>query len=432
MKIKYTLPVVIGIMITFAFIFYSPSNSNIHPKTSIAPKEKTLKRSPPDSYDPFIEQSSNPYAKLLLSEYAAFIRNAIVNNQALGAAVAIVRDTSIIYLKGFGLRDIDAKDSIDIHSVFRIGSVSKCFASILTAIVVDENRFSWDDPVIKYLPGFKLKSEEHTNGLTLRHLLSHTTGLPYHAFTDRVDVGANFDTLVYHLRDLPLFGKPGQWYSYQNVGFSLIGDVIHAATGKTYAENLREKIFIPLHMKDASTSYEAILKNKNVALAHRRSKGWKRVAISNTYYNVAPAGGINASISDMACWLRSITGGSPQLMKPETSDEVFRPEVRATSRNRYFWRWKPLRSSYYALGWRVLNFKDDTLAYHGGYVNGYRSEVAINRKERIAICVLVDAPGALADLSVPKFFELYSKHKEAMLEWGAHLTPSPAPGRRGE
>jgi beta-lactamase class C len=362
-------------------------------------------------------QSQNPHVRALLSEYDAFIRSGIKSHQALGVSVAIIRDTSIIYLKGFGLRRIGRADSVDIHSVFRIGSVSKCFASILTGILVDEHKLSWDDPVVHYLPGFKLKSEEHTKGLTLRHLLSHTTGLPYHAFTDRVDVGANFDTLVYHLRDLPLFGRPGQWYSYQNVGYSLIGDVIRAATGKTYVENLKEKIFAPLHMMDASASYEDILRNKDVALAHRRFKDWKAIPISNTYYNVAPAGGINASISDMGVWLRALTANSPALMTRATRDEIFRPEVWATSRNRNFWRWKAVRSSYYALGWRILHFRDDTLAYHGGYVNGYRSEVAINRKERVAICVLVDTSGGLADLSIPKFFELYTRHKEAIEAW---------------
>jgi beta-lactamase class C len=417
MKIKNTIPYTIAIIIVFAFIFYSPSNSHIHVNDSDPIIKKRSSLGLQDSHDPHVEHSLNPYVRQLLDEYAAFIQTEIITNQAPGAAVAIIRDTSIIYLKGFGLRDVGTKDSIDVHSLFRIGSVSKGFASVLTGILVDENRLLWDDPVIKYLPDFKLKTEQQTQGLTLRHLLSHTTGLPYHAFTDRVDVGANFDTLVYHLRDLPLFGKPGQRYSYQNVGFSLIGEVIRSATGKTYAENLKEKIFTPLHMQDASVSFEAITQNKNVARAHRHYKGWKPMAISNTYYNVAPAGGINASISDMACWLRSITGGSPQLLKPETRDEVFRPEVSATSRNRNFWRWKPVRSSYYALGWRVLNFSDDTLVYHGGFVNGYRCEVAINRKDKTAICVMVNSSGPLPDLSIPKFFEMYSRRQDAIDTW---------------
>jgi beta-lactamase class C len=403
--------VVAVVILAIGFIFYLPSRSHHHevPVKSIGEK--------PAAKDPFIMQDRNPHIARLLGEYQSFIKSQLRNHAAPGVAVAIIRDTSIIYLKGFGLRDVTLLDSVDIHTVFRIGSVSKSFASVLAGTLVDENKLAWNDPVLKYLPRFKLKTAEHTNGLTVRHVLSHTTGLPYHAFTDRVDDGANFDSLVYHLRDLDLLGKPGELYSYQNVGYSLISDVILSATGKTYAENLKEKIFVPLHMDNASVSYEAIMQNKNVALPHRFIKKWMSFPVSTTYYNVAPAGGINASIADMARWLKALTSVGPELLKESTRDEIFHPYVRATSRNHNFWRWKPVKSAYYAMGWRVINFKDDTLLYHGGFVNGYRSEVAINRKTRLAICVLVNSSGGLADLSIPKFFELYTLHEADILDW---------------
>jgi beta-lactamase class C len=232
-----------------------------------------------------------------------------------------------------------------------------------------------------------------------------------------VDIGANFDTLVYHLRDLPILGKPGQYYSYQNVGFSLIGDVIQAATGKSYAENLQTMVFDKLNMSSASVTYDSIIHNHNVAKPHKFKNGWRAMPISTTYYNVAPAGGINASISDMARWLLALTQES-DLLKPATKKEMFTPVVKAVARNNNFWKWKPITSAHYALGWRVINFKTDTLLYHGGFVNGYRSEVAINQKERIAICVLVNSPGRLADISIPKFFELYSSKEKDIKEWG--------------
>jgi beta-lactamase class C len=366
---------------------------------------------------PFVFTDLNPYTQQLLLEYSEFIQRAIGNNLAPGAAVAIIKDSSIIFLKGFGLRDVTTGDSINTTTVFRIASVSKCFASVLTGILADKKLLSLNDSVIHYLPSFKLRSQTQTNGLTLKHVLSHTIGLPYHAFTDLVDVGANFDTLVYHLRDLPLVGKPGQYYSYQNVGFSLIGDIIQAATGKSYAENLQALVFDPLQMNSASVSFDSIMKNKNVAKPHRFKNGWKPLPISSTYYNVAPAGGINASISDMARWLAALTQDDI-FLKAETKKELFTPMVRATPRNNNFRKWKPVKSAHYALGWRVINFKTDTLLYHGGYVNGYRSEVAINQKERLAICVLVNSPGHLADISIPKFFELYSSKEKDIKSWG--------------
>ncbi len=174
----------------------------------------------------------NPFVESALKEFEGFIKTAIVNRQAPGAAVAIVKDTSIIFLKGYGLRDTKKPDSINTRTVFRLGSVSKSVTATLVAVLVNEGILHWDDPVIKYLPDFKLKSEEATQKLTLRHLLSHTIGLPYHAYTIMVEDHASFDTLVDHLKDLDLIGKPGELYSYQNVGFSLIGKVIEKATGE--------------------------------------------------------------------------------------------------------------------------------------------------------------------------------------------------------
>src|SRR5258706_615617 len=295
MKTNYIL-LTVAIAIVTGLILYSPNhpNATTHKKVlAPGPKKITLTA-------PFVYHYSNPELGQLLAEYEAFLRTALETNLAPGIAVAIIQDTSIVYLKGLGVRDEKSKDTVDVHTVFRIASVSKCFASFLTGILVDENKLSWDDPVIKYLPGFKLKSEEYTRSLTLRHVLSHTTGLPYHAFTDRVDEGASFDSLVYHLRDLDLVSKPGELYSYQNVGYSVIGQVIQAATGKAYIENLKEKIFDPLHMQSDSATYKAMMENNNTAKPHGYAKSWVPIPISDTYYDVAPAGGINASIADMA------------------------------------------------------------------------------------------------------------------------------------
>lgn len=372
---------------------------------------------PTPAYELVSYPDPNPHTQKLISEYEEYIARAIEAGWAPGAAVAIIKDTSVIFVKGFGYRESGSPKEIDINTVFRLGSVSKCFASVLAGTLVNDHLINWDDPVVKHLPDFELKSKEFTEKLTIRHVLSHTMGLPYHAFTNMVEEHIPLDTLLDDLRDVDLVGAPGTVYSYQNVGYSLIGKIAETVTHKSFEALLKEKVFQPLHMNNSSASFNAIMSSANVALPHQFvSKQWKPVAISDTYYNVSPAGGVNASISDMAAWLRSLLGHQ-DLMQDSTLNEIFTPQVKAVSKNRNFSRWQRPRASYYALGWRVITFKSDTIEYHGGYVNGYRSEVALDRKNKIAICVLTNSAGSLADQSIPEFFRQYSLRADSIQLW---------------
>src|SRR5690606_19954196 len=210
---------------------------------------------------------------------------------------------------------------------------------------------------------------------------------------------------IYKLKDVN-DGPVGKMNSYQNVAFSVIGEVIHAATGKTYEQMLAEKVFRPLAMREASASYEGILYHPNVALPHLpRHRQWKEIAVSDKYYNVAPAGGINASILDMTQWMQAMLSNRPHVISRASLDTLYKPFVRAASRNRAYRKIGRIKNNYYGLGWRILQFPDDTLIYHGGYVNGYRSEVAIYPKDRIAICILANAPGDVTDTGIPLFMD---------------------------
>lgn len=366
-----------------------------------------------------LQTPANPFWQQVLTDYSHYVQNAINQHQAPGAAVAIVSDSSILFANGFGYRDYANQDPVDLHSVFRLGSVSKSVSATLTGLLVQDGILKWSDKVVDYLPNFRLKSKAFTDSLTIGHLLSHTTGLPYHAFTDRVDAGVDFDTLVYHLRDLDLIGPPGKVYSYQNVAYSIVASVIEKATGHTFEQTMEERLFTPLGMQNASLTFAEMASTLNKARPHQHAseKGWRPLPISYTYYNVGPAGGVNASIRDMALWLRSLTNPMDTTFNAQTKSEFFQPTVKAIARNRNFRMWKRSKGSYYAKGWRVLTFKDDTLNYHGGYVNGFRSEVAIKRDDRVGIVVLVNCAGALADHAVPEFFRIYDRYREQILKW---------------
>jgi beta-lactamase class C len=417
----YLLLFAVLIIFTLAFV-YSPTEDQVtvneKPEDSLKVESavastETLPESKLVAYD-----DPNPYMQRVLSDYNYFIEHAIAKGIAPGAAVAIIRDTSIVFLKGFGLKQVGLPDTIDVNTVFRLGSVSKSISSVLAGTLVSKHLINWDDPIVKYIPTFQLKSKAQAEKLTIRHVLSHTTGLPYHAYTNMIEEHLPFDTLVTYLKQVDLFGEPGQFYSYQNVGYSLIGSVVEAATHQSFEAALTENIFKPLNMRNGSASYEAIIHHKNVARPHHFSrKHWVTVPISDTYYNVAPAGGVNASITDMALWLKALLNGAPALMSDTTLQQIFEPQVKAISKNHNFRKWQRPKASYYGLGWRILTFKNDTIEYHGGYVNGYRSEVAIDRKNKLAICVLTNSPGNLSDQAIPEFLKQYTQYADSISFW---------------
>jgi beta-lactamase class C len=181
---------------------------------------------------------------------------------------------------------------------------------------------------------------------------------------------------------------------------------------------LIDRVFKPLGMRSASVNYDGITHNDNVARPHLVRRGrWRTAPITDTYYNVAPAAGVNASISDMAKWLVALLGNRPDVIRQRTLNHHYAPFVQAPSKNRNYGRLHRMRKSYYGLGWRVLHYPNDTLIYHGGYVNGYRSEVAVNQRDRVAVCILANAPGALADNGIPLFFNLFESHRDSIVNW---------------
>ncbi|MBS1682061.1 MAG: beta-lactamase family protein [Bacteroidetes bacterium] len=398
--------IALGILLCLVLLSLSGNNFNVDQLFN-AGKLKLIDTIRIQSHEKeiYVEQKHDLFTRETLADFEGFIKSGLKNRQAAGAAVAIVKDTSIIFLKGFGLREIGKPDSVNERTVFRIGSVSKSMTATLAATLVRDSLFQWDDLLINYLPDFRLKTESATKKLKLRHILSHTEGLPYHAYTIMVEKRTPTDTLIEYLKDLDLIAEPGKIYSYQNVGFSLIGKVMEKISNDHFENLLQKNLFGPLGMRDASASFEKISLNGNVAQPHFLTRP---LSISDTYYSVAPAGGINASAQDMALWLKALLGNNPKVLPEKNLDQIFEPQVHAVMRNYYFRKWKPVRKSFYALGWRVITFTDgDSIIYHGGYVNNYRCEVAIDRKKKIGIAVLVNSPGMIADQAIPHFFKEY-------------------------
>lgn len=324
-----------------------------------------------------------------------------------GGAVVIVKDGRVVFQKGFGVKENGEDEPVNEHTVFRLGSVSKGFASVLTGVFVEEGKVSWDEPVSRYLNEFRLNDPEQSDRVQVKHLLSHTSGLPRHAYTNLVEDGLSLDRIIPRFEQVPLISREGEQIAYQNAAYSVIEKVLEVQADTGFNALLHNKIFRPLSMEYASASFDSIRNAANKAsphVYHSRSRGRVPIPISRKYYNAVSSGGINASASDMGQWLLLLTGHYPEVISKETLDTIYEPL--ATINNRRFSRhWDGVNRSHYGMGWRVLDNHGQKVVYHGGYVNGYRSEIAFAPDEGLGICVLINSNSSYPLTVIPGLFD---------------------------
>lgn len=358
----------------------------------------------------FAEVNSESSSSIVdvINRFDIFFLQKLVEDDVPGAAVAIVKDDQIIYINTYGVREVGQPEKVDLHTAFRLASVSKGFASVLTGILAKDGILNWDDKVIKYLPRFALKNPWETKNLTIKNLLSHTSGLPAHTYTNLLDEDLPLGDIYQKLKDISLITPVGKVYSYQNVLYGLISDIVKSATGREYAQLVTDHIFQPLGMYDASLGKETFTDFNNCASPHtQQGFGWAATEVKQGYYNVLPAAGVNASILDMARWLRAMMGGAPETIAPEVIQQVTSPIIK-TPHEKYKHRWRDhLRDAHYALGWRIYDYAGTTIVYHGGWVQGFRAEMGFIPEEKIGIVVLLNCESMVANLFLPTFFDMY-------------------------
>ena len=357
----------------------------------------------------------NPHLQAFTRDYIQQFDALFNYTKTPGAALVFVKDTLVLHIDGYGIKQVNTNDSIDIHTAFRVGSLSKGFASILAGVQVDKKLINWTDKVIQHLPNFQLKDAAQTQRVNLIHLLSQTSGLPYHAFTNLIESGMELSQINQSFKEVDLIGKEGTVYAYQNASYSLIGTIMENINHQSLSVLFEEELFSPLGMEDASTTLSALEKSENVALPHIRGRhNWRTRRLSAKYYNAIPAGGVNASISDMGHWLQLLLGNRPEIISKASLQQVFKPRINTRNKARYFHKWPMVDDSFYALGWRVLTNPKDTFLYHGGYVNGYRGETLVYPAEKLGICVLTNAPSELPNKAIPLFIQTYNKYRDSI------------------
>ena len=344
----------------------------------------------------------------LVATFDTLFTDLINTHGAVGTATVITHNNSIIYQKCTGTTKAGGTDSIDTGTLFRLASVSKPVTGVLAGILHRDSVVRLDDPVIGYLPGFRLKDSISTHSLTVRNLLSHTSGLVPHAYDNLVEAKVSFREIMDSLWRVNLSDIPGRLYGYQNVMFSLYDTIVETRTGQPFKTLIHEKLFRPLGMPYASTGFNPFAESNNKAFPHvRTSSGFHTIKLNDRYYNTIPAAGINASIADMGQFLLAMTTRDPHLLHPQVIDTVITPQVISPLRRVYLRRWNGVESKHYGLGWRIIGYNGCQVAYHGGYVRGYRAEIAFCREQGIGIAFLTNSPGRLGSYVIPAFLDLY-------------------------
>ncbi|XOV89595.1 MAG: serine hydrolase domain-containing protein [Pseudomonadota bacterium] len=346
-----------------------------------------------------------------------------VVSEAPGAAVVMVIDGRIALQKTYGVRSDRTGAPVTPHTLFRIASVSKTFASAAGAILVREAPVDWSTPIAAQVPGLQFKIDAYGREINLRHLMSQTTGLMPHAYTNLIEDNMSYERIIDRLDRVDFICAPGECYGYQNVVFSLIGDVVQAATNIDYPTFVKQHIFEPLAMHRASFGLEAFVSDPNHADGHVwTGTDWSPTRTTPHYYRLPPAAGVNASIDDMKSWLLAQLGQTPAVLSREMLDELQSGVVR-TSREQAHYRARPaLGPVYYGLGWRVFEYAETPgFVHHGGYVRGMRSEMVFNRDLQMGMVFLTNSePGHLGDL-VFDFLDLYYRETQGRAAAGARV-----------
>ncbi|MGB3047087.1 serine hydrolase domain-containing protein, partial [Dokdonella sp.] len=320
-----------------------------------------------------------------------------------------VQGNEVVHERTLGYADWNSREKIEADTVFRLASLSKAFATTLSGLLIENGLLHWETTISSVLPTFSLADLDSSNKLTIADILSHRVGLPHNTYDSLIEQDEPYPLLVERLAEVPMACPVGECYAYQNIAFSLIGDITYAVTGDFYYHEVEKRIFHPLGMSTATYGRDALEQSKHWARPHRRSgKRWKAFQPNEAYYRMPPAAGANASLRDMEKWLIAQMGGRPDVLSAQLLETLHTPLVETPRDLRSTpWRRGRLLDAQYALGWRVYQYAGEPLVFHAGAVQGYRAMIGFLPDRQVGLIMLWNCESAAPSGLMPMLFDRY-------------------------
>lgn len=367
-----------------------------------------------------------------LDGFDAYVERAVADWEVPGLAVSVVVDGKTVFARGYGVLELGTGAPVDAETLFAAGSTTKAFTAASVALLVDEGKVDWDDPVIEHLPWFRVEDPVLTREITVRDLLTHRSGLgnaDYFWYGSAGDP-AELRGMVERLRHLPTEYSPRSGFVYQNLLYGTAGLLAAEVSGTPWGELVESRLLEPLGM-ERTTVYlggpDGAERRPNVASPHDLVDGDLTVIDNASVDSVGPAGSIWSSVDDMGRWLAFLLRGcttedGTALLEPATCEELFTPQT-IVPRDQFYPTAELTHPHWttYGLAWFQHDYRGEKVDFHTGSIDGMVAIAGLLREHGIGIYVLANRDHAeLRHALMYRLFDLALGVDEPR-DWSAEL-----------
>jgi CubicO group peptidase (beta-lactamase class C family) len=302
-----------------------------------------------------------------------YIRSEMKTQQIPGLSLAVVRNGEIVLARGYGFANVEHQVATKPETIFQSGSMGKQFTATAVMMLVEDGKLSLEDKITKYFAD----GPESWNKITVRHLLTHTSGMT--DYPDDFDLRRDYteDELVQRVKTIPLAFQPGEKWSYSNLAYVMLGVLIHKVSGKFYGDFLQERVFKPLGMTTARVISEAdIVPNRaagyRVADGQLKNQNWVSPSLNTT-----ADGALYLTVYDMAKWDAALYGD--KLLKRSSLDEMWTPV-----------KLNDGKTHAYGFGWALGEVRGHRIIEHGGAWQGFKSQISRYVDDKLTVVVFAN------------------------------------------